>query len=170
MSDGVSWFSFIFSQWQWQWASFHVLIGYLCIFGEKSIQILNPFLSWVMCLLVIEFVRVLDLLWMQTPCRYMSCTSLLLLTLSWQCHLGHRGLWFLKSVFIWPHQLFVAVHSLCYPVTCGNLVPWPGFKPASPALEGGFLTSGPQGKSLLLLLLLLLLLSRFSYVQLCVTP
>ena len=31
---------------------------------------------------------------------------------------------------------------------CGILVPWPGIKPTSPALEGRFLTTGPPGKSL----------------------
>ena len=30
----------------------------------------------------------------------------------------------------------------------GILVPRPGFQPASPALEGGFFTTGPRGKSL----------------------
>ena len=30
----------------------------------------------------------------------------------------------------------------------GILVPRPGIKPTSPALEGGFLTLGPPGKSL----------------------
>ena len=29
---------------------------------------------------------------------------------------------------------------------CGILVPWPGIKPASPALEARFLTTGPPGK------------------------
>ena len=31
---------------------------------------------------------------------------------------------------------------------CGILVPWPGIKPSSPALEGRFLTTGPPWKSL----------------------
>ena len=31
---------------------------------------------------------------------------------------------------------------------CGVLVPWPGIEPVSPALQGGFLTTGPPGKSL----------------------
>ena len=30
---------------------------------------------------------------------------------------------------------------------CGILVPRPGIEPMSPALEGGFLTAGPPGKS-----------------------
>ena len=30
---------------------------------------------------------------------------------------------------------------------CGTLSPWPGVKPAHPALEGGVLTTGVPGKS-----------------------
>ena len=30
---------------------------------------------------------------------------------------------------------------------CGILIPQPGIKPISPALQGGFLTTGPLGKS-----------------------
>ena len=33
-------------------------------------------------------------------------------------------------------------------IACGILVPCPGTEPMSPALEGGFLTTGPPGKSL----------------------
>ena len=41
----------------------------------------------------------------------------------------------------------VAAHRLDCPLACGILVPQPGIKPVSPALEGGFLTTGPPGKS-----------------------
>ena len=41
----------------------------------------------------------------------------------------------------------VVTHGLSCPVVCGIFVPWPGIKPSSPALEGGFLTTGPPGKS-----------------------
>ena len=34
-----------------------------------------------------------------------------------------------------------------YPIACGILVPRPGIRLAPPALEGGFLTTGPPGKS-----------------------
>ena len=40
------------------------------------------------------------------------------------------------------------VCRLSYSVACGILVPWPGIKPASSALEGIFLTTGSPGKSL----------------------
>ena len=36
---------------------------------------------------------------------------------------------------------------LSCPSVCGVLVPQPGMEPASPALEGRFLTTGPPGKS-----------------------
>ena len=37
--------------------------------------------------------------------------------------------------------------GLSCPAACGILVPRPGMEPASPALEGGFFTTGPPGKS-----------------------
>jgi len=40
-----------------------------------------------------------------------------------------------------------AIHGLSGPIACGILVPQPGIKPAFPALEGRFLTTGPLGKS-----------------------
>ena len=44
----------------------------------------------------------------------------------------------------------VAARGLSCPAACGILVPQPGMEPTSPALEGGFLTTGPPEKSLLL--------------------
>ena len=41
----------------------------------------------------------------------------------------------------------VVAHTLSCPATCGILVPRPGVEPASPALEGGFLTTGPPGRT-----------------------
>ena len=41
----------------------------------------------------------------------------------------------------------VAACGLSCPVACRILVPRPGIEPASPALEGGFSTTGPPGKS-----------------------
>ena len=35
------------------------------------------------------------------------------------------------------------------PAACRILVPWPGIKPTSPALQGGFWTLDPQGRPLL---------------------
>ena len=47
----------------------------------------------------------------------------------------------------------VAAHRLSCPAACGILVPRPGIRdriePASPALEGGFFTTGPPGRSLI---------------------
>ena len=42
----------------------------------------------------------------------------------------------------------VATRGLSCPMACGILVRQPGLEPASPTLEGGFLTTGPPGKSL----------------------
>ena len=41
----------------------------------------------------------------------------------------------------------VAASMLSFFAACGILVPWPGIEPVSPALQGGFLTAGPLGKS-----------------------
>ena len=63
--------------------------------------------------------------------------------------------YFLPFSFSWLHWVFVAhglslvvVHRLSCPMACGTLVPQPGMEPVSSALEGGFLTTGPPGKSL----------------------
>ena len=42
----------------------------------------------------------------------------------------------------------VAVLGPSCPTVYGILVPQPGLEPVSPALEGGFSTTGPPGKSL----------------------
>ena len=44
------------------------------------------------------------------------------------------------------HPIVVACGLSC-PTACGILVPGPGLEPASPALEGGFSSTGPPGKS-----------------------
>ena len=50
-------------------------------------------------------------------------------------------------LFIWLHWVFVSACGLSCPEACGILIPQPGIEPASPALEGRFLTTGPPGKS-----------------------
>ena len=52
-------------------------------------------------------------------------------------------------------SLLVA-HGLSSHAAHGILVHWPGIEPTSPALEGGFLTTGPPRKSLLIFFLKLL--------------
>ena len=52
-----------------------------------------------------------------------------------------------------PKQLhrvgsLVVLHGLSWPMVCRILVPQPGIKPVSPALEGRLSTTGPLGKSL----------------------
>ena len=54
------------------------------------------------------------------------------------CVMWDLSLWHVDSV--------VAASGLSCSVAYGILVPWPGMEPVSLALEGGFLTTGPQGK------------------------
>ena len=44
-------------------------------------------------------------------------------------------------------------HELDFPLAYGILVPQPGTEPERPALESGFLTTGPPGKSPLIVTL-----------------
>ena len=63
---------------------------------------------------------------------------------------GSVAVWGLSSCGVWAPECvgsLVAAHRLSCPAARGILVPWPGIKPASPALEGRFLTTGPPGKS-----------------------
>ena len=75
--------------------------------------------------------------------------------------LQHAGFWRHLASFIAAHGLTscgawalelvdsVAVAGeLGCPVACGILVPGPGVKPVTPALQGGFLTTGLPGKYL----------------------
>ena len=64
------------------------------------------------------------------------------------------GLLLSISVLLFSNVLFLGglhcLHPVCglsCPTTCGILVPHPGIEPMAPALEGGFLTTGPSGKS-----------------------
>ena len=53
-----------------------------------------------------------------------------------------------RGLCIWrPTSSGVAAHRLSCPAACGISVPWPGIKLMSPALDGGFLTTGPPGES-----------------------
>ena len=45
------------------------------------------------------------------------------------------------------HCPAVVAHGPSGSVACGTLVPQPGVKPVSPALQGRFLTTGPPEKS-----------------------
>ena len=53
----------------------------------------------------------------------------------------------LQSVGSDAQALVVVTHGLSCPAACGVLVPEPRIKPMSPILAGGFLTTGPPGKS-----------------------
>ena len=49
-------------------------------------------------------------------------------------------------VLVAAHGIFATCGLNC-PGACGILVPRPGMELMSPALQGGFLTDGPPGKS-----------------------
>ena len=66
----------------------------------------------------------------------------------WRAGFSRCGAWALEG----DGSVVVAGGPSC-PVTCGVVVPRPGIKPLSPALEGGFLITGLLGKSPLLLLI-----------------
>ena len=55
------------------------------------------------------------------------------------------GTW--ASPQLWCTGSVVVAQGLSCSKACGILIPWPGIKLMSPALEGRFLTSGPPGKS-----------------------
>ena len=67
------------------------------------------------------------------------------------CSLQHAGslveMCGLSSCGSWAYQLPCGMRDLSSPVACGILVPRPGIEPASPALQDGFFTTGPPGKS-----------------------
>ena len=56
---------------EWCWASFHVSVGHLCVFGEMSFHVICPFFNWIIWGYWV--VSVLYTLW--------------ILTLYWICHL-----------------------------------------------------------------------------------
>ena len=58
----------------------------------------------------------------------------------------------------------VVAHGLSCPAACGILVPPPGIKPTSPALEG-FFTTGPLGQSLKFFLFFFIYLFLLFFFQ-----
>ena len=79
--------------------------------------------------------------------------------------LSSCGAWAPENVdsVVAAHGLSGCAHGLSCPMACGILVPGPGMELASPALQGGFLTTGPPGKSLLLILFSVSLTSVLNY-------
>ena len=65
---------------------------------------------------------------------------------SWEIY-QNRLSFFFVFIYFWLHWVLVVASGLGYPTACGILVPQTGIKLTSPALEGGFLTPGPPGKS-----------------------
>ena len=61
---------------------------------------------------------------------------------------GHDpGVTFCFIFIFWLHGVFVVAPGLSWSMACGTLL-GPRMEPVSPALAGGFLTTGPPGKSL----------------------
>ena len=56
------------------------------------------------------------------------------------------------QIFCWDGRILVVDHGLSCSLACGILVSWPGIKPASPTLQGRFLTTRPPGKSSFLII------------------
>ena len=61
---------------------------------------------------------------------------------------GMRDLW------LWCVGFLIVVCRLSCLAANGVLLSWPGIEPGSPALQGGFLTTGLPGKSLVVTLLI----------------
>ena len=53
-----------------------------------------------------------------------------------------------QAQYLWCAGSVLVACRLSCSVACGILVPWPGIEPAYAALQGGFLITGPPGKSL----------------------
>ena len=51
------------------------------------------------------------------------------------------------DLLLWYADFVVVAHGLSCSEVCRIVVPWPGIEPTSPALQGGFLTTEPPGKS-----------------------
>ena len=58
-------------------------------------------------------------------------------------------MWAIFKVFVEFVTLLLLFYALVFfdPKACGILVPQPGIKPTTPALEGEALTTGPPGKA-----------------------
>ena len=65
---------------------------------------------------------------------------------------------FFKSLLNFLQYCFCFMFWFFGREACGTLVPWPGIKPAPPALEGEVLTTGLPGKSQHLLFLIFLII------------
>ena len=88
----------------------------------------------------------------------LSCVSWASATANYLQVFSHASipLCFLKKyiylfIYLWLCRVFAVARGLLSSccAACGILVPRPGIDPASPALEGRFLTAGPPGKSFL---------------------
>ena len=60
----------------------------------------------------------------------------------------------MQDLLLWHTSSLFVARGLSCSTACAILVPRPGIEPTSPALQGGFLTTGPSGKSLIFSILL----------------
>ena len=66
---------------------------------------------------------------------------------TWEEIYQNRLSFFFLFIYFQLRWVLVVASGLGYRAACGILVPQTGIELASPALEGGFLTPGPPGKS-----------------------
>ena len=114
-----------------------------------------------------EFIFIFWLCWvLVVACGIFCCSAWAPLVVA--CGFSLLYLWHAGSrvrglCSLWCAGSVVVARGLSCPTLCGILVPWPGIKPASPALEGGFFTTEQPGKSQNLLKILNLT-TRLVYI------
>ena len=114
----------------------HLFFWKLLVIKWKFIVELNQHILLYFCKMNELFKELVVVFW---------CNALDLLTEIFWCFIGK--IYFILLYF-WLHWDFFVAHGLSRPTPCGILVPQPETEPTSPALEGGFLTIGPPGRSL----------------------
>ena len=108
--------------------SFHVLFGHLYVFfGEMSIRSSAQFLTELFVVLILSYMSCFEGEFFSFCVGFSSCGSVV-------------GLMWAQVGSV------VAVHRLSCCTACGIPGSRPAIEPLSPALEGGFLTTGPPGK------------------------
>ena len=132
------------------WKSLHCLFIYLYFFNERFLK--KIFVLFIYSLFFKNF-------WLHQVlveahgifhcgARALCCGARASLQL-WRTGYRARGLCNLQHVGSLVEACGLSIYGggLSCPMACGILVPRPGIKTASPALESGFFTTGPPGKS-----------------------
>ena len=118
--------------------------------SKHGCHLSNPFMRQALCSGYIH-TTILDYhmatLWSRGYCHKFWFFFFFLVSICFLAALGFScGMWDLSLQG--TGFFLVVAHRLVCCGTCGILVPWPGIKHVSPALESRFLTTGPPGKSL----------------------